>query len=120
MILTSSIVKFLTKTSDHRKRNIYNGALAPIGWRSYRPVNCLVQIVRLAKKARQPLIAIGLLAIVWLTLADALWARSRRAEVEPPKPPSFVSGYVILLIMLGLGLAVICRSSSRSGEDDEK
>ena len=38
VLLTSSIVKFLTKTSDHRKRNIYNGATAPIGWRSYRPV----------------------------------------------------------------------------------
>ena len=27
---------FLTMTSDHRERNIHNGALAPIGWRSYR------------------------------------------------------------------------------------
>ena len=39
MLLTSNIVKFLTKTSDQRKRKFYNGALAPIGWRSYRPMN---------------------------------------------------------------------------------
>ena len=38
VLLTSNIVTFLTMTSDHRKRKIYNGALAPIGWRSYRPV----------------------------------------------------------------------------------
>ena len=37
VLLISNIVEFLTKTSDHRERNIYNGALAPIGWRSYRP-----------------------------------------------------------------------------------
>ena len=38
--LATNIVKFLTKTSDQRKRNIYNGAKAPIGWRSYRPGLC--------------------------------------------------------------------------------
>ena len=38
VLLTSNIVKFSIKTSDHRKRNIHNGAKAPIGWRSYRPV----------------------------------------------------------------------------------
>ena len=32
----SNIVKFLTMTSDQRERNVYNGALAPTGWRSYR------------------------------------------------------------------------------------
>ena len=38
VILTSNIVKFLIMTSDQQKRNIYNSALAPIGWRSYRPM----------------------------------------------------------------------------------
>ena len=36
MLLASNIVTFSTMTSDHRERNIYNGAKAPIGWRSYR------------------------------------------------------------------------------------
>ena len=36
--LTSNIVKFLTMTSNHRERNIYNGAEAPIGRRSHRPM----------------------------------------------------------------------------------
>ena len=44
--LISNIVKFLTMTSDHRKRNIYNGALAPIGRRSYRPVRLISNIVK--------------------------------------------------------------------------
>ena len=46
MLLISNIVKFLTKTSDQRKRNIYNGASALIGWRSYRSMNKILLSTR--------------------------------------------------------------------------
>ena len=75
---------------------------------------------RLVQKVLQPLIAILLCATVTVTLADALWAQSRRGEAEPPKEPSFVTGYIVLLIMLGLGLAVICRPALRSGGGDDE
>ena len=38
VLQTSDIVEYLTMTSAHRKRNVYNGAIAPIGRRSHRPV----------------------------------------------------------------------------------
>ena len=41
----SNIVKFLTMTSAHRKRNIYHGAKALIGWRSYRPVLFVIGLI---------------------------------------------------------------------------
>ncbi len=72
---------------------------------------------RLVEKAYQSLVAILFTATVWLTLADALWAKSRNAP-EPPEPPSFATGYIIILIMLGLGMAVICRPTFRRNDDE--
>ncbi len=55
----------------------------------------------------------------WLLASPVAWAAKKKAEVEAAPTKSYTMAYIIVIFLVGIGLMVVCRPSSRADKMDD-